>query len=69
MAFEHQVTLVPARESKKFSHDLGPNSDHSPTAMPNSIISEIMPVIKKIEGAETKTSEEILKQALRLMMK
>lgn len=31
--------------------------------------SEIMPVIKKIEGAETKTSEEILKQALRLMMK
>ena len=31
--------------------------------------SEIMPIIKKIEGAETKTSEEILKQALRLMMK
>ena len=31
--------------------------------------SEIMPVIKKIEGAESKTSEEILKQALRLMMK
>lgn len=31
--------------------------------------SEIMPVIKKIEGAEAKTSEEILKQALRLMMK
>ena len=31
--------------------------------------SEIMPVITKIEGAETKTSEEILKQALRLMMK
>ena len=31
--------------------------------------SEIMPVIKKIEGAEAKTSEEILKQALRLTMK